>query len=97
MNDSDAEIMGTTGLLRGGLNKPAGALWKRTGFVMRCPRQERIEQLAAGSKDPALLRVRAHVNQCPDCQRRLAEAAAKRQADADSPSPNGESKDSPPD
>lgn len=38
---------------------------------MRCPRQERIEQLAAGSNDPALLRIRAHVAECSDCQQRL--------------------------
>jgi len=43
---------------------------------MRCPRQERIEQLAAGSDDPALLRVRAHVAQCPECQQRLQAAQA---------------------
>lgn len=45
---------------------------------MRCPRQERIEQLAAGSDDPALPRVRAHVAKCPDCQRRLELAQAER-------------------
>jgi len=45
---------------------------------MRCPRQERIEQLAAGSDEPALLRVRAHVSRCPDCQRRLQLAQADR-------------------
>lgn len=43
---------------------------------MRCPRQERIEQLAAGSQEPALLRVRGHVGRCPDCQRRLRAAQA---------------------
>ncbi|HVP13231.1 MAG TPA: hypothetical protein VMV94_18805 [Phycisphaerae bacterium] len=43
---------------------------------MRCPRQERIEQLAAGSDDPALLRIRAHVDQCPRCRRLLEQAKA---------------------
>ena len=43
---------------------------------MRCPRQERIEQLASGSDDPALLRIRAHVDRCPRCQELLEQAKA---------------------
>jgi hypothetical protein len=43
---------------------------------MRCPRQERIEQLAAGSQDPALLRIRAHVEECERCRRLFEQAKA---------------------
>lgn len=43
---------------------------------MRCPRQERIEQLAAGSDDPALPRIRAHVDECQRCRDLLEQAKA---------------------
>jgi predicted anti-sigma-YlaC factor YlaD len=43
---------------------------------VRCPSQEKIEQLAAGGDDPALLRLHAHLDRCPACRQRLEQAQA---------------------
>jgi len=62
----------------------SGTRWSRAGRVsparsgveVRCPRTERIQQLASGEDDPALLRIRAHVDVCPQCRKVLDQITA---------------------